>query len=174
MTRTLAAVLLAALAGLAALPGQAAERATVLRATDLKAKPFLDADNLIKLPERAALEVMARQGPWMQVRYHGKQGYVRMLQVRLDVDETVSARAPAAAPTVSRPSSSASPTVTTGVRGFDEQALKDAEPNPEQFKLMASFAVSAQQAVQFAEKSPLTARKVPYFDENGKPTKGGK
>ena len=172
MTMPLAITLLAALA--CVVPAQAAENAKVLRPTDLKVKPFLDADNVIRLPERAAVEVIAHQGPWMQVRYQGKQGYVRMLQVRLDVDETVSARAPAAAPTVSRPSSSASPTVTTGVRGFDEPAPKDAEPNPEQFKLMASFAVSAQQAVQFAEKSPLTARKVPYFDENGKPTKGGK
>ena len=171
MTMPLAITLLAALA--CVVPAQAAERATVLRPTDLKVKPFLDADNVVRLPERAAVEVTARQGPWMQVRYQGRQGYVRMLQVRLDVGDAAIARAPAPMPSVNRTASSSSPTVTTGVRGFDEQALKDAQPNPEQYRLMVGYAVSAQQAAQFAERSALTARKVPYYDEDGDAIKGG-
>src|SRR3954451_24350048 len=55
-----------------------------LRAVELKAKPYLDADTLVKLPERAEIEIMARNGPWMLVKTKAKQsGYVRLLQVRL-------------------------------------------------------------------------------------------
>jgi hypothetical protein len=159
-------------------PALAAESGTLLRNADLKARPFLDAETLAKLPERAAVEVLARQGPWMQVRYQGKQGYVRMLQVRLNLSDTALARAPAQAPAatvpvVNRPSSS-SPMVTTGVRGFDEQSLKDAEPDPEQYQQMVGYAVSAEQAQQFAQRSELAARQVPYYDQAGAPLKGGK
>jgi hypothetical protein len=155
--------------------GLATERGTLLRNADLKGKPFLDAETVAKLPERAAVEVIARQGPWMQVRYQGKQGYVRMLQVRLDVGGTALARAPAASTVpVTRPSGSSSPMVTTGVRGFDEQGLKDAEPAPEQFQAMVSYAATAEQARQFAQGSQLAPRQVPYYDASGTPLKGGK
>jgi hypothetical protein len=157
------------------LPALGAETGTMLRNADLKSKPFLDAETLTKLPERAPVEVLARQGPWMQVRYQGKQGYVRMLQVRLDLSDTALARAPATSSSgaISRPSSGA-PMVTTGVRGFDEQALMDAEPAPEQFELMVSYAATAEQAIKFAQSTPLAARTVPYYDAAGKPIKGGK
>jgi hypothetical protein len=157
-------------------PVVAAESGTLLRNADLKAKPFLDAETVAKLPERAPVEVVARQGPWMQVRYQGKQGYVRMLQVRLNLSETAVARAPAVSTRpVARPSgSSNSPMVTTGVRGFDEQSLKDAEPAPEQFQAMVGYAATADQARQFAQSSQLAARQVPYYDASGTPIKGGK
>ena len=156
-------------------PALAAESGTLLRSADLKAKPFLDAESVAKLPERAAVEVMARQGPWMQVRYQGKQGYVRMLQVRLDLSDTALARAPAASTRpIARPSGGSSPMVTTGVRGFDEQSLKDAEPAPEQFQAMVGYAATADQARQFAQGSQLAARQVPYYDASGTPIKGGK
>jgi hypothetical protein len=149
----------------------AGETGYVIRATDLKAKPFLDADTLTKLPEKSQVEILARQGPWMQVKAQGKTGYVRMLQVRMNVTGEVqasSSSAPQVVSAVSRPAG-ASPTVTTGVRGFDEQGLKNAEPDPEAFARAASFAVSREQAQQFARSSPLEPRKVPYYSADGKP-----
>jgi hypothetical protein len=156
-------------------PALAAESGTLLRSADLKAKPFLDAETVAKLPERAAVEVMARQGPWMRVRYQGKHGYLRMLQVRLDLSDTAVARAPAASTRpIARPSGGSAPMVTTGVRGFDEQSLKDAEPAPEQFQAMVGYAATANQARQFAQGSQLAVRQVPYYDASGTPIKGGK
>jgi len=155
-------------------PALAVESGTLLRNADLKAKPFLDAQTLAKLPERAPVEVLTRQGPWMQVRYQGKQGYVRMLQVRLDLSDTALARAPKTTTTVSSRPSSGAPMVTTGVRGFDEQALMDAVPSPEQFKAMVSYAATAEQAQRFAQASPVAARGVPYYDAAGKAMREGK
>jgi hypothetical protein len=151
----------------------AAESGYLLKVTDLKSKPFLDAETVIKLPERTAVEIVARQGPWMQVKTQGKQGYVRMLQVRLSVSGMVMARAPsttAVLPTANRPAGTA-PIVTTGVRGFDEQGLKDAQPAPAAFVRMMSYAVAADQAQQFAQRGELGARVVPYYAEDGKKMK---
>ena len=159
----------------AALAG-AADTGFLLKATDLKLKPFLDADTLARLPEKSAVEIVGREGPWMLVKAQGKQGYVRMLQVRLAVSDTMLARAPAAsrpAPVGARPAGT-TPIVTTGVRGFDEQGLKDAQPDPAAFALMVSFAANKDQAQQFAQRSPLNARVLPYYGENGKPLKESK
>jgi hypothetical protein len=156
-------------------PARAVESGAMLRSADLKARPFLDAETVTRLPERALVEVIARQGPWMQVRHQGKEGYVRMLQVRLNVSDSVLARSPAAsAPPVRRTSGSSTPMVTTGVRGFDEQSLKDAEPAPEQFQAMVGYAASAEQARKFAHSAQLVARQVPYYDASGVPVKEGK
>ena len=156
---------------------QAADTGYVIRTTDLKAKPYLDADTMSKLPEKSAVEILVREGPWMQVKAQGKTGYVRMLQVRLNVTESAQVRSlPATAPVViaaNRPSGGR-PTVTTGVRGFDEQGLKDAQPDPAAFALMVSFAATRPQAQQFAQASPLPPRSLPYYSEAGKPMKEGK
>jgi hypothetical protein len=155
----------------------AADTGYVIRATDLKAKPYLDADTMTRLPERGAVEILVRAGPWMQVKAQGKTGYVRMLQVRLTASESAQTRSsPTTSPVVAavnRPSGSR-PTVTTGVRGFDEQGLKDAQPDPAAFALMVSFAVTRPQAQQFAQATPLAPRSVPYYSEAGKPMKEGK
>jgi len=156
----------------------AAETGYVIRVTDLKARPYLDAETTVKLPEKTRVEILVRQGPWMQVQAQGKTGYVRMLQVRMNLTESAHARAaaspaPRTVAAVNRPAGSR-PTVTTGVRGFDEQGLKDAQPDPAAFERMASFAASRDQAQQFAQKTPLAARSVPYYSEDGKPMKEGK
>ena len=158
----------------------AAEMGYVLRTTDLKAKPFLDADTIAKLPEKTQVEVVTRQGPWMQVKVKDNDkdrvGFVRMLQVRLNVTgnalvgASTGSTATTVATAVTRPASS-SPTVTTGVRGFDEVGLKNAKPAPAEFDKMAGFAVSAEQAQQYARNGQLAPRSVPYYSEDGKPLK---
>jgi hypothetical protein len=151
----------------------AAETGYVLRITDLKSKPFLDSETLVKLPEKTPVEILTRQGPWMQVKAQGNQGYVRMLQVRLNLSDTVVARAPGnvvRTPATSRPAGTG-PIITTGVRGFDEQGLKDAQPDPAAFERMVSYAIAADQAQQFARRGELGARAVPYYTEDGKKMK---
>ncbi len=156
----------------------AAETGYVIRVTDLKARPYLDAETTVKLPEKTRVEILVRQGPWMQVQAQGKTGYVRMLQVRMNLTESAHARAaaspaPRTVAAVNRPAGSR-PTVTTGVRGFDEQGLKDAQPDPAAFERMASFAASRDQAQQFAQSTSLAARSVAYYNEDGKPIKESK
>jgi hypothetical protein len=159
----------------------AAETGYTLQQTNLKAKPFLDADTLIKLPEKSEVEIVLRQGPWMQVKTKSRQlGYVRMLQLRLgstptakDSNGWVSVLGPGT--TSPRPSST-TVTMTGGVRGFSEEELQASKPNKPEYDRMKTFAASADQANAHAAQAKLTARAVPYCGEDGKPLKdqGGK
>lgn len=155
-----------------------AEVGYALRAIDLKAKPYLDADTVAKLPEKAELEIVTRNGPWMLVKTKSKQtGYVRLLQVRLGVTASSSDPGgwlPAAGleTASSRPTTTAA--VTTGVRGFSEEDLKAAQPNKAEYEKMKSFAATLPQASAFAAQARLGARTIAYYTEDGKPIPGAK
>ena len=156
---------------LLALPAWAQETGFTLRETDVKAKPFLDAGLLTKLPEKTVVTVLQRQGGWMQIKSDETQGWVRMLSLRLgNPDPKKNDTSFLAAITrSSRPSTS--PTVTTGVRGFSEEDLKAAKPNPEELAKMESFAIPPAGAAQFAAAGKLVARQVDFVKADGKPEK---
>ena len=157
------------------------ETGSTLRAADLKAKPYLDADTVAKLPERTELQILTRQGPWMQVKTKdNKTGYVRLLQVRLNASDSMLA---GARPPSDRTVAAASPlpggpsaTATTGVRGFSEEDLKASKPNKAEYDKMKSLAATSDQAIALATAGQLVARTVPYYGEDGKALKdqGGK
>jgi len=154
------------------LPAHATEVGYTLRATELKAKPFLDADTLATVPEKTAVEILTRQGAWMQIRTaSAAQGWIRMLSVRLGSPDQkppggnlLSALGVGARP---RPATTA--TVTTGVRGFSEEDLANAKPDAAELEKMKSYAASAEQAAKLADSGKLEKRSVVYFDPDGKP-----
>jgi hypothetical protein len=167
-TFLLAGVFLAA----CALPAAAAESGYTLRATDLRARPFVDAPTIATLPERTAVEIATRQGAWMEIKTReGSKGWIRMLSVRLgNPDQKASGGNILSAIGVgNRPRPQTTATVTTGVRGFSEAELKDAKPNPAEVDKMESFAADKAQATAFAANGKLGARQIAYFDEQGKP-----
>lgn len=169
----LAAVLLLAIPA-----AYAAETGYTLRATEVKDKPFLDAAIVTTLPEKTQVEIVTRQGGWMQVKTKSiKAGWVRMLSVRLGT--------PGAKPQGggnllsaigigSRPRSTSQATVTTGVRGFSEEDLANAKPDPAEVEKMKAYAATPAEAGEFARSGQLAAQEVGYFDANGKPLKGKK
>jgi hypothetical protein len=164
---------------LAAWPA-AAEIGYTLRAVDLKAKPFLDADTVAKLPEKAEVEIVTRQGPWMQVKTKDKQaGYVRLLQVRLGAAVTPKDHGgwvSVLGPPSSGPRPTTTATITTGVRGFSEAELKAAQPNKAEYEKMKGFAAKPEESGAYAANARLAARAVLYVGADGKALKeqGGK
>lgn len=153
----------------------AAETGYTLRATDVKDKPFLDAQTLSTLPEKTTVEIVTRQGAWMQIKTREvKSGWVRMLSVRLgspDQKPQTSGNLLSAIGIGSRPRTTSSSTVTTGVRGFSEEDLAKATPNPAEVEKMKGFSAMPEDATGFAKAGKLAAQQVAYFDENGKPLK---
>jgi hypothetical protein len=155
-------------------PAFAIESGYTLRPTELKAKPFVDAAAITTLGERTRVEIVTRQGAWMQVRTaqnRSVQGWVRMLSVRLG-DPNQKPRGGSILSAISiggttRPQTTA--TVTTGVRGFSEEDLQQAKPNPAEVDRMESYSADAAQAGAFAQSGKLAARPVAYVDEKGKP-----
>jgi hypothetical protein len=147
----------------------AAEIGYMLRAAELKAKPFLDAETVTILPEKSEVEILIRQGAWMQIRTkENRHGWVRMLSVRLgDPDQVTRGGNLLSALSSNRQRPLMTATVTTGVRGFSEEDLAKATPNPAEVAKMKGYTASPAGARQLADKGKLKPRQIVYFDENG-------
>ncbi|HEX4985247.1 MAG TPA: hypothetical protein VFV71_04155 [Burkholderiales bacterium] len=166
----------AAVLALAIPPAYGAETGYTMKATEVKEQPYLDAATRATLPEKTVVEIVQRQGAWMQVKSASpkQQGWVRMLSVRLgspDQKPQSGGSLLSALAIGSRPKPATTSTVTTGVRGFSEEDLANAKPNAAELEKMKGFAATADEAGRLAEAGKLAVRQVPYFDENGKPVK---
>ena len=150
----------------------AAETGYTFKETELKEQPFLDAKTLHTLAEKSVVEILARQGAWMQIKIpDSRQGWVRMLSVRLGSADQKPRSSLLSALSLSRPRPATTSTVTTGVRGFSEEDLAKAKPNPAEVAKMKTFTATPEQATQFAESSNLKRQSVSFFDDAGKPWK---
>ena len=152
----------------------AAETGYTLKATEVKDKPFLDATTLATLPEKTTVEILTRQGGWMQIKAAETQGWIRMLSVRLgsaDQKPRSGGNLLSALAISNRPRPATTSTVTTGVRGFSEEDLANAKPNAAEVEKMKSFAATTAEAAKLAESGKLAAKLIAYFDERGKPLK---
>lgn len=152
----------------------AAESGYTLKPTELKDKPFLDAATVVTLPEKTQVEIVTRQGAWMQIRTKDKQqGWVRMLSVRLGTPDQKpqGGNLLSAIGIANRPRPTTTATVTTGVRGFSEEDLTKAAPNAAELAKMKAFAATAADAQQLAAQAKLERRQIAYFDADGKPLK---
>ncbi|MEO8007392.1 MAG: hypothetical protein ABI728_02580 [Betaproteobacteria bacterium] len=62
----------------------AAPSGYALKATEVRDKPFLDATTLATLPEKTSVDILTRQGGWMQIKAPQNaarfQQYTRNLQ----------------------------------------------------------------------------------------------
>jgi hypothetical protein len=58
--------------------------------------------------------------------------------------------------------------VTTGVRGLDESKLQNPSPNTQALKNMQLYAISENEARQFAEQAHLQAQAQAYLDSGVK------
>jgi len=153
----------------------AAESGYTLKPTELKDKPFLDAVTVVTLSEKTQVEIVTREGAWMQIRTKDKQqGWVRMLSVRLgnpDQKPQSGGNLLSAIGIGSRPRPTTTATVTTGVRGFSEEDLAKSAPNPAEVEKMKGFAATAADAQQLAVQGKLEQNEIAYFDADGKPLK---
>lgn len=139
--------------------------ANTIRPTELKAKPYSDAQTLTTLPPRSRVEVLSRQASWTQVKSASFSGWVKMLSLRLETegkgkrgDNGLSALFNVA--TTGRSSS----TVTTGIRGLSEEQLKNTKPNPQELQAAKHYAVSRQEAQRYAAEGKLHAQRVDYLE----------
>jgi hypothetical protein len=157
-------LLIAALA-LAASFAAWGESAQTVKATDLKKTPFADAETVAALPENTTVEILKRQGPWTQVKAADKEGWVRMLALRMG-DGTAKGGSGGAGLAgllnIARTGSSGT-TVATGVRGLTKEELANAQPNPEEMRKLKQYTVGAKEARTFAAAGGLKAQQVDYL-----------
>lgn len=145
-----------------------ADPAHVIRATELKDKPFSDAVTLQPLAEKAMVEVLAREGGWYKVKAQGKEGWVRMTALRLGDGNTKrgdSGVGSALQFLSTGRSGSSGVTVATGVRGLDAADITNAVPDAKAVEGMDTLAVNADEARRYAAEQKLSAQKIAYLKD---------
>jgi hypothetical protein len=168
--RRLGAILLAAIQLCRVTSAEAAEKGLILRAGDLLAQPFIDAAKSGPLTANQPVTILQRQGAWANVETGGKTGWVRVLNLRLEPGAAGAARPGGGRPSGGNPMSllqtgSSGRTVTTGVKGMDEEDIQNATPNYAELELLGTLAVSADDARATATKANLKENTVDYLDK---------
>jgi hypothetical protein len=147
------------------------EVAQVLSSVELKKEPYSDASNGAKLPAQALVNVLKRQGAWVNVKpATGEQGWLKMSAIKLtdgktNVDGKKSNNDLGTLFDLGKKSRSASNgvAVTTGIRGMSEEELRNASPNPAAVSKMDSFAASSSDGQSFASQKQLKNQRIDYL-----------
>ena len=156
----MAAVALALLATGAALAG---EVGTALKADQLKAEPFRDAKTVANLGAGDKVEILKKDGGWLQVKSAKGSGWVKMLSIRRGDARKGAGDAAGLLGLASGRAGTGRVVATTGIRGLNEEELKAAKFDAAQLKLAESYAASRAEAKRFAAKAKLVARQVDYL-----------
>jgi hypothetical protein len=150
-------------------PAAAAERAAVIRASELKAKPFMDAPTSANLAANQQVNVLSRQGAWVQIEAGGASGWVRMLNLRMEAGTAQASAAPVRRGRFSSPTSlftgSTGTTATTGIKGMDEEDIRNASVNYAELQRLGTLAVQPAEASATAQRNGLKETKVAYLDK---------
>jgi hypothetical protein len=166
-------LLLLAFAGLATALLVRAEPAVTVRAVDLKASPAADAKSVVSLPANSQVDVVTRQGAWVQLRSGSNTGWAKLFDVRAASSGAAPSKGGgnAIAETLGLATGTRGSTVTTGVRGLDADMLSKAVPNAQEYAIFETYAVTKEQATVFAKAGRLDARTVEVLAANS--AKGG-
>ena len=149
---------------LTAQTGIAGEPGSALKADDIKAEPFRDAKTVGKLAAGAKVLIEKRDGGWLMIS-SPKKGWVKMLSIRRGSSSTAGVRASGIVALASGRAGTGKVVSTTGVRGLNEEDLKNAKFDEKELALDESYAASKDDAVRFAAKAKLKARSVDYLPE---------
>lgn len=154
----------------------AQERAIVVRETELKKQPYLDAMNLATLKVEEKIDLISRKASWMEVRYGSQQGWVKMLSLRfianaLDVKDAKEGKSSTSNTLKSLynlgTTGKSGSTVTTAARGLDENKFAQASPNPTALAQVQSYASNKVDAEQFAFEMKLKEQQQAYIKAKG-------
>jgi hypothetical protein len=134
-----------------------------LKDENILAQPASTAAAVGKMTKGASVDIVAKQGGWLQIKTGKSQGWVRLLSVRAGSGGAGGdglAGVVGVAGAVTQKSDPSRVVAVAGVRGLNEEDLKGAKYNAEEIARLERLAVSAAQAQAFADKSGLKPQKV--------------
>jgi hypothetical protein len=148
----------------AAAPAVAAP-GTVLRNDKIYSQPSSSSAVAGSVPKGASVNILSKQGGWLRVTAGKTTGWMRLLSVRAGegglggagVGDVVGA-----ATTRSDPSRVVA---VAGLRGLNEEELKEAKFNAAELAQLDTWVVTVAQAKTFAGQASLVAVKVPALPE---------
>lgn len=162
-------------AGSGAVAG-AAQKARVVRTTDLRAQPSSDSALLEVVAAQTEVAVLERQGGWYRVALPSRDGWMRLTAVRFASATPAASGGLTASLGFLKSGRSAvqTGTVTTGVRGLSETDLANSVPDPEAVDALDGLAVSGDDAAHHARELGLKAKEIPFIKAPAKDDEGGK
>lgn len=165
-TKTAAFATLAALTLGPAAGGALAAPGTIVKATGVHARPFLDAQVVTRVEAKAEVEILGSEGAWTQIRTRdGKTGWVRLLTVRPRAASGGSSlQGILTAGNVARTGATGS-TATTGAKGISKEDLAKASPNFDEVQRLEGYRASGADGRQYAAGARLTAQRVDPLPE---------
>jgi hypothetical protein len=138
-----------------------AQSGTVVRKTDLRDKPFLDAAVIAPIAANTPIQIQANKGAWMQVKAaNGQVGWIKLLNVRTGSGGTSSGGSSIALAGKVIKTGSSGQTVTTGVKGLSAEQIKNAVPNPAEVTKMDNYASNHSEATRTALQAELIPQEV--------------
>lgn len=150
----------ALMAGILSTPALAAT-GTVLRNDKLYSQPSVTASVAGTAARGTNVTILAKQGGWLRVKAGTTTGWIRLLSVRAGAGGLGGAGVGdvvGAATTRSNPSRVVA---VAGLRGLNDEDLKQAEFNAAEMARLEAIRLSPAQARSFAGQVGLTARPVP-------------
>ncbi len=143
----------------------AAESGTALKADAIRAEPFGDAKQVATLATGDKVEILQKDGGWLQVKSARGKGWVRMLSIRKGDAKKGSGEAAGLLALTSGRAGTGKVVATTGIRGLNEEELKAARFDAKELRLAESYAVKKTDAHKFAEQGKLVARPFDYLPD---------
>lgn len=135
-------------------PAIAAETGSALKNDSMRAEPFTDAKIAGNITRGDSVEIIKKQGAWLQIKTKKSTGWVRILSVKRG-GASASNQSAGVLALASGRAGTGQVVSTTGIRGLSEEELKAAKFNEAEVKSMESYTISADQGRKFANKGKL-------------------
>ena len=166
MERALPALRMMLAAVFFAVAPAAAQQVTLERDSPLYAEPRLDASQVMQLKLGATGEVIGKQGAWLNLKTPGGSGWLFSFNVRFQSQQPGAgdSGAGSAAGRLFGPRRSVSVTSTIGIRGIEEEDLRQASFNADQMKLLDGYVATRQAAERRARAAGLAPVNIEYMD----------
>ncbi|MHB8914244.1 MAG: SH3 domain-containing protein [Thiobacillus sp.] len=147
-------------ASLIALSAHAAP-GTLLRDESLRSQPSATAPVAAQVGRGTSVDIVARRGGWLQVKTGRTQGWVRLLSVRAGQGGSGRAGVGDVLGVATRRADPSRVVSVAGVRGLNEDQLRQARFDADELSRLDSFAATLSQGRSHANKSGLASVNVP-------------
>lgn len=140
---------------------QSSAPGTVLRAEKLHSEPASTSKVTASVAKGASVEILGKQAGWLRVKAGSQSGWIRLLSVRAGAGGLGGAGVGDVVGAATTRSDPTRVVAVAGLRGLNDEDLKQAKFNAEELARMDALSVSATQARTFAGQAGLAAVSVP-------------
>lgn len=132
-----------------------AETGSALKNDSIRFEPYADSKVVGSFTRGENLNILKKQGAWLQVKTKSSTGWVRLLSVKRGAASSSGNQLSGALAVANGRAGTGQVVSTTGVRGLSEEELKAAKFSETEIKAMEGNTVTAAQGQQFASASGL-------------------